>query len=293
MWFPLALFSAIFYSFRNLLEKKNLVHTDPYILALAVRLFALPLFTLPFIFGIAHFPKLEDISLQFWLAVSFTSFLGTPFEMIFFYKALKMEEISYVVPLLGLGPIITTIVNAIIFHDLPNIWGIVGVLVIVLSLYLLNIQKKGEKFLDPFKHLSNNPAFKYVLIMLGFASVSLVTDKLGVTHSSIYFYSLINYILVSFTLLVIALFKSRSNLHQVKTNFSIFMLIGIVVAIYTWLRFASLEAGNAGYVSAVLASNVLFTIVLGIILYKEKKWQRKLVVGILILIGLAVIKLLG
>lgn len=71
------------------------------------------------------------------------------------------------------------------------------------------------------------------------------------------------------------------------------MLIGIIVAGYTFLRFLAIEQGNTGYVSAVLASNTIFAILLGVLFLKEKGGQRKILAGLILLLGLAVIKIFG
>ncbi|PJC43065.1 MAG: hypothetical protein CO040_01070, partial [Candidatus Pacebacteria bacterium CG_4_9_14_0_2_um_filter_36_8] len=113
MWFVFALISALVYSFRSILEKWSLKKVNPYILAFSVRFFALPLFTLPYLFGIAKLPILTEVSSSFWWSVILVSLIMTPVEMIFFYKALKTEEVSYVAPLLGLSPLITAFFGAL------------------------------------------------------------------------------------------------------------------------------------------------------------------------------------
>ncbi len=293
MWFILASLSAFVYSLRGILEKWSLQKVDPYILALAVRLFALPLFTLPFIFGISTFPVLSELPLRFWGAVFLISFVSTPMEMIFFYKALKIEEVSYVAPLLGLSPLMTTIFGAILFREFPTAMGVFGMMIIVFALYVLNLEKKNEHFLDPFKHLISNQAFKYIMLMLLSYSLSILIDKLAIKSSNIYFYSLVNYFFVSIALLLIAIVKAKKSMSQLRVNLVPFSLIGFVVAVYTWLRFAALEQGNVGYVSAILSSSVFFSIILGVIFFKEKNVAKKVLVGVLILMGLAIVKIFG
>ncbi len=248
---------------------------------------------MPYILGIASFPVLTEIPLRFWTSVFFVSLISTPLEMILFYKALQKEELSYVVPLLGLGPLLTTLANSLVFHELPSAWGLLGMMIIIFGLYTLNIQKQGENFWAPFRHLVKNQAFKYISLMLISYSIGVVIDKMAITSSDVYFYALVNYLFVSIALYVIARIKAQNHFGQLRANFKPFMLIGLVVAGYTWLRFAALELENAGYVSAVLSTSVIFSIVLGLLFFGENKAMRKLFVGIVILIGLAVIKIYG
>jgi uncharacterized membrane protein len=293
MWFLLSLSSAFIYSLRSLLEKWSLKKVNPYILAFSVRVFALPLFTLPFIFGVAKLPVLAEASPNFWIAVALVSFVMTPIEMIFFYKALKMEEVSYVVPLLGLSPLMTAFFGSIFFGEYPSVIGLLGMMIIVFALYILNTQKKQTSLLDPIKHLLDNKAFKYVMLMMLSYSLGIVVDKSAINSTDVYFYSLVNYSLVSFSLFLIAMFKAKKNFVEIKQNVLPFSIIGLVVAAYTWLRFLALEKGNTGYVSAVLSSSVFFSTIFGAIIFKEKNLLKKFFIGILILIGLIVIKVFG
>ncbi len=293
MWFFLAIGSALIYSLRSILEKRFLRDTNPYILALAVRLFALPLFFLPFIMGAAAWPDLSTISMQFWLVVLVVACISTPLEMIFFYKALKTEEVSYVAPLLGLSPVVTALFGALFFGEYPSLLGVLGMLLIIFALYTLNVHRQQAHFLDPFRYLWNNKAFKYILLMILSYSLGILLDKFAIGATDIYFYSLVNYLFVSVTLLVIASFKAKGQLKVLRANFAQFALIGLIVASYTWLRFAAIGQGNAGYVSAVLATSVLFSVIMGVVFFSEKNLQRKLLVSAIILVGLALIKIYG
>jgi len=293
MWFLLSLSSAFIYSLRSLLEKWSLKKVNPYILAFCVRFFALPLFILPFIFGIAKLPVLTEVSPNFWMAVILVSFIMTPVEMIFFYKALKMEEVSYVVPLLGLSPLMTAFFGSIFFGEYPSLIGLLGMTVIVFALYLLNAQKNQSSLLDPIKYLLNNKSFKYIMLMMLSYSLGIVVDKLAINSTDIYFYSLVNYGLVSLSLFLIAMFKAKKNFIEIKQNLLPFSIIGLVVAVYTWLRFLALERGNTGYVSAVLSSSVFFSTIFGAMIFKEKNILKKFLIGLLILVGLVIIKIFG
>jgi uncharacterized membrane protein len=219
--------------------------------------------------------------------------ISTPLEMIFFYKALKTEEVSYVAPLLALSPIVTTFFAAIFFGELPSLMGVVGMLLIILALYVLNVVRQQKNLLEPVRRLFSNKAFKYILLMTLSYSLGILIDKMAIVSTDIYFYSLMNYLFVSLTLLVIAKFKAKGQFGVLRTNFPTFALIGVVVASYTLLRFAAIEQGSAGYVSAILATSVLFSVVLGVLFFKERNLRRKLLVSALILVGLALIKVYG
>ena len=290
MWFIAALSSAFFYSIKNILEKIYVHKVDKYVLALAVRLFALPLFLIPLIINPSLIVSFHDLPITFWLATIYVSAFSTPIEMIFFYKALQGEQISYLVPILSFAPIITTIFGFIFFHEIPSPLGYLGIMLIVISVYLLNVTKVGEGFLEPFRRLSGNKSVRYLAVMLFFYSIAIVIDKVAITGANLYYYAFVNYLLVSISLFAITLYKAKSELTQLKTHFKPFALVGGIVAIYTLLRFYALESGITSYVSSIMASSTIFTTIFGLIFLKESNKYIRIIVGVIATTGIILIK---
>lgn len=291
MWFFLALGSALFYSFRGILEKRIIHNVDKYVLGLAIRLFAIPFFFLPFLWSPHSFISPLHLNLQFWFAVAFICCVSTPIETVLYYKALQTEEITLVLPILALGPALTVLWGTVTLHEIPHILGVVGVLCLVFGIYALKIGHAREGILQPIHHLRNNPAIQFMFLVMLSSSFSGILDKVGVINSNAYMYGLINYIAVSTALFIIAFYKSRQHLHQLITHKKSFFIIGIVIAAYTILNFVALQTGFAGYVGAVRASYILFTMVMGILFLKEKDGKEKFLAAIFILLGLVLIKI--
>jgi len=293
MWFFYSLISAFVYSLRSIFEKKYILHINKYILAFGVRVFALPFFLIPLLNNPSYIQNLSDLPGSFWIATIYITFISTPIEMLLFYEALKKEEVSTLVPFLALNPIVTTIVNIIVFKDIPTVWGVLGIVLIVAGIYLLNSSKSKGGILGPFKYIAHNPALKLMLIMMLFNSSSIVVDKIGIKGANVYFYAFVNYLLVSLSLFLIAFYKAKSEFSQIKKFLKPLLIVGLIVAIYTLLRFLALDLGNAAYVSAIMGSSTLFTIIWGTFYLKEKEKALKILVGVLITIGLILIKVLG
>lgn len=293
MWFVFSLVSAITYSTRSILEKKLLKNADKYILAFSLRFFALPFFLVALLFHPQQIVNPATLPLVFWLATIYVSVISTPIEMIYLYKALQLEEVSYIAPLVSLAPVFTTLINIFVFKETPTIFGFMGIIFIVSAVYILNVNQKGEGFLQPFKYLYKNKAAKYALIMMAFYSLGIIVDKIAITGAGVYYYAFLNYLLVSASLLFLLVFKAKTHIGQIKKSSMSFLLLGFVVAFYTIFRFLALENGNAGYVSAVMGSSVFFTILFGVVVLKEGRVRTKIISGVLILIGLTLIKIFG
>ena len=291
MWFFLALASALFYSFRGILEKRIIHNVDKYILGLAIRLFAVPFFFLPFLWSPHAFISPLHLGLQFWLVIAFICCISTPIETVLYYKALQTEEVTLVLPILALGPGLTVLWCSLTLHEIPHMFGVIGVVCLVFGVYALKIGHAREGLLQPIHHLRNNPAIRFMFVVMLSSSFSSVLDKIGVINSNAYMYGLINYIFVSLSLFLIAFYKARHNLRQLITHKKNFLIIGSVIAAYTVLKFVALQTGFAGYVGAVRASYLLFTMIMGILFLKEKGWKEKTLAGTFIVFGLILIKL--
>lgn len=150
MWFFFALASAIIYSFRSILEKKIIGNTNRYILGFAIRAFALPFFFIPLMLFPDKVIPLQNLSMEFWFAVLFICLICTPLETVFYYKALEEEEVSFVLPLLSLAPVVTLLFSAIFLKELPNVFGVVGVLLIILGIYTLKLRHAKDGCLSRF-----------------------------------------------------------------------------------------------------------------------------------------------
>lgn len=293
MWITFALVSAFAYSIRSIIEKAFIYKIDKFILAFGLRFFALLFFLIPLFFDHSLLPDLSSLSKNFWVATLWVSLISSPLEILLYYKALQIEEVTFLIPLLSIAPIFTTLINLAFFNDTLTFFGIIGLFLTIFGVYILNIGKAKEGVLEPFKYLSSNKAARYMLAMITLYSLGVVIDKVAVNGSSPYLYSLINYSLVSLALFILAFLKSRNKLYQIKTNFLVLSILGGIVAIYTIFRNYSLSVGNAGYVSAILSSSVLFTVLMGGIYLKEKNISVKLFSVSIILSGLILLKIYG
>jgi uncharacterized membrane protein len=235
----------------------------------------------------------HELTGTFWLAVLVTSFISTPLETIFYYKALKEEELSLALPILSVSPVLTIGFAALVLGEYPSVFGALGVVIILFGVYALKLNSAREGILTPLKHLARSRGVQFMAIVACSLALGGVFDKMGIQGSNVYMYALCNYVLVSFSLFIIAMIKAPKQLHQLKVHARGFILIGLVVAGYTLLYLLALEAGNTAYVVAIRNASVLMSIILGVLIFKEKDLRAKIVAGSLIFLGLIFIKALG
>lgn len=290
MWFFLALGSAIIYAFKGIFEKRIIANINNYVLAFGVRVFALPFFFIPFFFN-KNLLHVNFYDLHFWISIFAVSCILTPFEAFFYYKALEFEEATTVLPILTLGPALTVLWGSFFLREIPSWQGAIGVFCVIFGIYALELQHVKNGILEPFRHISKNTAIRFMALVMVSSSIAGIFDKIGITAANAYVYAVISYVLVSVSLLFIALFKAKGSMHQVITHKGSLLLIGAVISAYTLLNYVALETGFAGYVGTVRASYILFSLVMGIFFLKETDGKQKMLAGVFIVIGLILIKL--
>lgn len=117
---------------------------DKYLVTWAFGFFALPFLVLPFIF--INIPSLGS---QYWIASLVDSTLNV-IATILQLKAIKSFNLSLTILLLAFTPLFLLIMSPIILGQFPTFLGIIGVILIVIGSYVLNIQRRNTGYLTPF-----------------------------------------------------------------------------------------------------------------------------------------------
>lgn len=290
MWFYFAILSAIIYSFKGILEKSVLRRSNRHITGFAVRLYALPFLLIPLIVHPKLVVPIDQLDKSFWVSVLYISLISYPIETIFYLKAVKKEEVSLILPILSVAPILTMLFALIILKEVPSVVGIGGMAIATFGIYALKIQHAGQGILKPITHLKNNIAVRYMFIVMVFISMGSVVDKIAMSNTNPFFYAFVSHLLMTIPLFIIALVKAKGHLKEIFSHAGGFAIISLVIVCYTVFYLLALNSGFVCYASAIKSSSVLLTIIWGLAILKERDRKAKIIGGILITIGLVMIK---
>ena len=137
------------------------------------------------------------------------------------------------------------------------------------------------------------PIGHHVLIVVVLISIGTVVDKIAITNGNIYLYALYSHLLMTVPLFIFVLIRSRDKLIQIVRYYKYFGVIGLCIFLYTTLYLLAVKESYVGYASAVKSASVLISIAFGIILFKEKDIISKVVAGLIITVGLILMKIAG
>ena len=152
LWALLALTSAFTLATSDAFTKKALVSHDEYIVAWLRLVFSLPLLIVSFLF--IPVPELDS---NFYAAF----LLAVPLEIlsiVLYIKALRLSPLSLTLPFLALTPVFLIFVSYLILGEKVSLWGGMGIFLIALGGYTLNIQKIKAGIGEPLRAITKGKA---------------------------------------------------------------------------------------------------------------------------------------
>ncbi|MBE7546410.1 MAG: EamA family transporter [Planctomycetia bacterium] len=285
-WLFISLFCAFCVATADALSKKVLKEKNEYIV-LWVRIgFASPflLCFLPFI----EIPTLDNI---FFLILIFLVPLETT-ALILYMKAIKISPLSMTLPFLALSPGFLIVTSNIILGERQHKHGIIGVLLVTLGAYLLNVKMSRQGILQPFKAILRERGSVYMIIVAFIYSITSNLGKLAIQHSSPLFFSATYFPFLSLVLFPLLLWKNNGKIRQpLSSHLAIFILIGLLIVFSTVSHFYAVTLTEVPYFISVKRTSLLFSILYGAILFKEKNIAERLVGGMVMFAGVIVILL--
>ena len=284
-WLILSLLCAFFSASADALSKKSLVKSNEYLVAWVHVGFAAPflLLLLPFI----EIPRLD---INFFIVVT----ILLPMEitaLILYTKAIKLSPLSITLPFLALSPIFMIFTSNLILGERLDKFGIIGILLTAVGAYLLNINTARQGILEPFKAILRERGSLYMIIVAFIYSITSNLGKMAILHSSPLFFAAVYFPILSAILFPVLMWKNHGEVKQLFSQFTLFSLIGLVVAFAVITHLLAVSIIEVPYVISVKRTSLLFGIMYGAIWFKETNIKERFIGGIIMIIGISIITL--
>lgn len=283
MWFLLAIIVAILQWVKETSLKSNLKNINSNILIFLLAFFSV-LFWLPFI---VYF-WIPDLSIKFWWVFLLSGFTLYVWKLLNF-RAMQAEEISYIAPFRWLIMICVVIFSFILLWEYPSVLGWLGIFLILLWIYLLNITKYHTKFLDPILHITKNKSFLFILFSSIFYWLTTVLDKIGLSEAyPIFWIFIVNlYLVLISSKNFISTFSS--NKKSILNSYNVIVITFILYLLIQLIQMEALKLIYPWYFSWIKNSSMLFTIILWWIFFNEKDIKKKLLTWLFIVLWVILI----
>lgn len=295
IWIILALIVAFLKSLWELAGKiftseKNISSLDEYALSLGTRILSF-IILLP----IALYTGIPAISMNMWGILWVSSVLWA-IATVTALKAVKHWDLSLVSPLSALTIPFLLATSYLITKEVPNSYGYLGVSLIFIWTYFLQIHEAKQGILWPLKAIYDNLWARYMLLTALLWSITSPLDKIGVVELWALQWMFISNIGIIIVLGVYMILKWKSfSFHEI-THVKALKKIW-VLTILGWfamfLQMLALQFTLVIYVIALKRASGMFSVFLWYIFFKEKNIIQKLFASLIMLAWVTIIGIFG
>lgn len=286
VWFFFALTAAFSIAARDVSIKtyKDLAPPEIAILEL---LWALPYFGLGFL--LVETPPLDQTF--YW-----TFILSIPINIlayVLYLYAIKLSPISLTVPFLAFTPVFMILTGFFILDETINIWGGMGISLIVLGGYVVHCKKKQANFLVPFVAFLHEKGSWFMLIVAILFAFAAVIGKKSMLHSSPLFFSYSFFLVFNITVLAGFLLVGKNDWRKIFRNTPRGMWLGSLFMIHISFHGLAISISTAVYMVAVKRSSILFSVLLSWLVLKEADISYRGLGTLLMFTGMLLITVFG
>lgn len=263
MWILLALLATVSASARNIFTKKAVDQVHEVVAVWSMLLVATVMATIYILFT-----GITITSQVFFLVLGARVFIDT-FAIIANFRAMKFEEVSFVVPLIALMPITTGITSFLLNGQLPTYRSLIGMAVILIGTSILFASKIEWSSFQANRNVLK--ATGYMLATIAGWSIAEALHKQGINHSSPSTYFWASYVGFTMVFTVLSWFVAKNDMRRVfSREFRVTQIgNGVTMGFDRIFSLNAITTGLVVYVNSLKSTSVVVTAIMAWIWLKE------------------------
>lgn len=266
-------------SMSNVFQKKLSLEDENPVVVNFINYLILSIFSIPLIF-LANIPITSINFIIYALLGGLTGAICNCFMVL----ALKRGELSVLGPINSYKAIIGLIFGMIILHEFPNIFGLIGIALIIIGSYFILETPKAFLKKD----------IQYRIYALIFSAIEAVFIKKVIILSSITTSFITSSFLGAiFSFIIMSIFSGKNFKIPSRKHTIIYILTAICFGLMTFTTAYVFRYMNVGYALSLFQLSIIINVILGYKLFNEKNLLKKLIGSLIILIGSATIMIYG
>lgn len=207
----------------------------------------------------------------------------------FLVKALQGGDLSILGPINSYKSVVGIIVGIFLLQEIPNIWGIAGIGLIIWGSYFV-LDTMEERF---SLALLKNREIRYRILAMVLTAIEAIFIKKVILYSS----TTVSFIvwcwfgsLFSFLLLLLFRVKVKKEFRRVKLrDFPLYGWLVLCIGTMQYTTNFVFDRMNVGYALALFQLSTIVSIFLGYRIFKEEGIRKKLVGSVVMVAGSVVI----
>jgi len=282
-WLWLSLLTALAAASQDAWIKRYFSDLTPFEMTAIPVFYSIPCFAvfLPFV----TVPPLDPI---FYLCV-ISALPINAVAVVLYMKAIKMSPLSLTIPYLAFTPAFMILSGSLILGEMPNQWGVLGIGVTCAGGYVLNLDGSRGHVLDPLAAIFRETGSWIMLVVAFLFSFAAVIGKLGILHSSPMFFTVSFFLIFSVAMICLLLGTGKVRPMVFKDYFFKGLVVGGILFVHAVLHGFAISMAKAAYMIAIKRLSILFSVLLGGILFDEKAIRIRFLGAMLMICGAAVI----
>ncbi len=283
-WFLLSLFSALSLATADALTKRFFSDLPPFRMGLARMLAIFPWMVLS-LFLLPHAAP----DRTFWLAIA----AALPLELFAFFlymRALKLSPLSLSLPFLAFTPVFMTLTGRILLDEALTAEGILGIGLIVVGAYVLNLSKAKAGWLGPLRAVLREPG-SWIMFSISFLyAFTAPIGKIAVLHSNPWFFAAVyNLVLTAAIVLLWPLTNKAAEVPGIFRRPIPLLLLGLVASLENFCHMMAIAQVEAAYMIAIKRLSLLFGVLYGAWWFGEENLAERLAGAAIMVAGVSLI----
>lgn len=290
-WILFSLLAGFFVALSDALNKKFLSQEGYVKMTLARTLgafpFLFPVFLYLYFFEgkklYFTFPFFENLFLLLFLEIIAT---------LFYMKAVEISPLSRALPFLSFTPIFIIFTGYFILGERVSPMGFLGILLIISGGYIIYLPKMKSGILAPFRGLWEDKGSAFIIVTAFIYGITSVLGKRGLLLSDPLFFASFYFSLLSLTTpTVLKLIYGINLFEEVKKNLKGFFWVGFTQALMCFFHMLALSLVETAYMIALKRTSILFAVLFGWFLFKEKEIPLRFSAALVMFLGVLIIAL--
>ena len=266
-------------SLSNVFQKKLAFEGENPVIVNFINYLLLSLLSVPLLFFVDY----SAVNLTFLLYALAGGLTGAVCNC-FMVMALEKGELSVLGPINSYKAVIGLIFGMLILHEIPNMYGIIGILLIISGSYFILESPKALMKKD----------IQYRIYALIFSAIEAVFIKKVIILSSITASFITSSFLGAiFSFIIMNIFSSSKLKLPVKRHSIMYVLTALCFGLMTFTTAYVFKYMNVGCALSLFQLSIIINVILGYKLFNEKNLIKKLFGSLIILIGSATILIFG
>lgn len=266
-------------SLSNVFQKKLAFEGENPVIVNFINYLLLSLLSVPLLFFVDY----SAVNLTFLLYALAGGLTGAVCNC-FMVMALEKGELSVLGPINSYKAVIGLIFGMFILHEIPNMYGIMGILLIISGSYFI-LESPGALM---------KKDIQYRIYALIFSAIEAVFIKKVIILSSITASFITSSFLGAiFSFIIMNIFSSSKLQLPVKRHSIMYILTALCFGLMTFTTAYVFKYMNVGCALSLFQLSIIINVILGYKLFNEKKLIKKLFGSLIILIGSATILIFG